>query len=159
MPSIPETKSSGPTSGPRPDDVFAALSTSGVLDAQFDEIMVIARDLRDRIDRRSRLSEMYAMMGGFIVFTGVGIAAWSYARFGAMLFESVYGAVSGISILYGGAMIYLSLRVKRRMRGDERALDRVAAIIGELLASAAKQGNWGPVTRAKYEIALSSLSR
>jgi hypothetical protein len=137
-------------------DDFAIFRDKSLGD-DFDELLTIARDLRNRVDRRRRLVDAYTMVGGAFVFLsfvgGYWIKSQELRQWDAWLFGGLVYIVLALA-MFGWTII----RVRRQIERDRHALNRVIKIIGELLAAASVGEKWGPVRRAKYEIAIATLA-
>jgi hypothetical protein len=126
----------------------------GELGDEFDELIEIAQGLKAAVDSDTRRMEMFVML------TISAVLASGLILFGLPAIMSSTEVVISAFILclaYGVAPAWLAWRLRRRCNRNKRALNRIVAIIGEVVSVANKHGQWSPVKRARYEIALSAL--
>lgn len=126
------------------------------LGKEFDELLALASDLRNRVDAHVRRSEMYLMtsiMGGI----GVLFLAIVWPVLVPSVKPPVIAGGAAVGVAYSLFPLWMYSRNRRRLRRDARVLSRVTAIIGELLSAAAMKEKWSPMKRARYEMQLASL--
>jgi hypothetical protein len=128
------------------------------LGADFDDLLRIARDLRERVEAANRRSDMMMMYASLFFVMSVASLLWALSLQLQDFTRSVAFGLAGLLLIYVILSLLFASRIRRRAWSDRLALRRVVAIIGETLQAAATREGWGPVKRAKYEISLASLS-